>query len=65
VTLTHSTGGKPSMTFDGAGGVADTRIVPPTTVVPEALLGWVGVAMVIPLLAGRRRIWSFIKVRVR
>src|SRR5205814_2348153 len=28
VTLIHSTGGKPSMVYDGAAGTADTRVVP-------------------------------------
>ena len=55
VTLTHSTGGKPSMTYDGPAGVADTRVAPPSIIVPEGLLGLAGFAVVVPLLA--RRVW--------
>ena len=51
VTLTHNTGGKPSMLYDGAAGVADTNILPPSIIVPEALLGFAGVAAFIPFLA--------------
>jgi glycosyltransferase involved in cell wall biosynthesis len=61
VVLTHSTGGKPSMTYDGAAGVADTRLVPPTSVVPESLIGWLGLAFAIPLLTQRRRVLSFLR----
>jgi 1,2-diacylglycerol 3-beta-glucosyltransferase len=63
VTLTHNTGGRISMTYDGTAGVADTRLVPPSTVVPEALLGLLGVALVIPLITGRRRVLAFLRVR--
>jgi len=63
VVLTHTTGGKPSMTYDGAAGVADTRLVPPTTVVPESVIGWFGLAFAIPLLTRRRRVLSFLRSR--
>jgi hypothetical protein len=53
VTLTHSTGGKPSMLYDGAANAGDTRVVPPSIVVPESLLGLVGLVAVIPLFASR------------
>jgi len=53
VTLTHGTGGKPSMVYDGTAGVADTRVVPPSIVVPESLLGLAGLALVVPILATR------------
>jgi hypothetical protein len=43
------------MAYDGAAGVADTNIVPPSTVVPEGLLGLVGLAAMVPLLATRIR----------
>jgi len=49
------------MTFDGATGVADTRLVPPTTVVPESLIGWLGLAFAIPVLTQRRRVLSFLR----
>jgi len=58
VTLTHSTGGKPSMLYDGTAGVADTRVVPPSIVVPESLLGFAGLALIVPIFASgliRRR----------
>jgi hypothetical protein len=58
VTLTHSSGGKPSMVYDGVAGTADTRILPPTTVVPEALLPFAALALVIPVVTGRRRLWA-------
>jgi glycosyltransferase involved in cell wall biosynthesis len=61
VVLKHTSGGKPSMTFDGAAGVADTRLVPPTTVVPESLIGWFGLAFAIPLLTQRRRVLSVLR----
>jgi glycosyltransferase involved in cell wall biosynthesis len=40
------------MTYDGPVGTADTRLIPPTSVVPESVLGLVGAAVLIPLLAG-------------
>ena len=61
VTLTHSTGGKPSLIYDGTAGVADTRLVPPTTVVPESLLGWITLALAIPLFTARRRVLSLVR----
>ncbi|OLD49484.1 MAG: hypothetical protein AUG06_00450 [Actinobacteria bacterium 13_1_20CM_2_65_11] len=51
------------MTYDGPSGVADTRLIPPTTVVPESLLGFLGVALGIPLVTCRRRVLSFHKGR--
>ena len=53
VTLTHNTGGKPSMLYDGPPGVGNTGLVPPSIVVPEALLGLAGLAAFVPLLAAR------------
>ena len=53
VTLTHNTGGKPSMVYDGTAGAGDTNLVPPSIVVPESLLGLVGLVMVVPLFAKR------------
>ena len=65
VVLTHGTGGKPSITYDGTAGVADTSLVPPTTVVPESLVAWIGLALAIPLFTARRRVLSFLRVRAR
>lgn len=53
VTLTHNTGGKPSMLYDGTAAAGATNFVPPSIVVPEGLLGLAGIAVVVPLLAGR------------
>src|SRR5712664_805228 len=63
VTLTHNTGGKPSMVYDGTAGVGDTRIVPPSIIVPENLVGFVGLALLIPLFTARRRLLSLVRVR--
>jgi len=64
VTLAHNTGGKPSMIYDGTAGVADTRVVPPSIVVPESLLGFVGLALVIPVFTGRKR-WLALRAKRR
>jgi hypothetical protein len=63
VTLSHNTGGRPSLLYDGIANVADTRIVPPSIIVPEALLGLVGLAAFIPMLAGRKRLFAFVRIR--
>jgi glycosyltransferase involved in cell wall biosynthesis len=65
VVLTHNTGAKPSMTYDGNVGVADTRLIPPATVVPEALLPFVGLALAVPLITGRRRWLAAIRRVIR
>ena len=61
VTLTHNTGGKPFMLYDGPSGVASTDLVPPSTVVPESVLPYAGLALVIPLLTQRRRALAWIR----
>jgi len=46
------------MLYDGTAGVADTRVVPPSIVVPESLLGFAGLALIVPIFASglmRRR----------
>ncbi|HET7467487.1 MAG TPA: glycosyltransferase family 2 protein [Candidatus Dormibacteraeota bacterium] len=58
VTLIHSTGGKPSLVYDGVTGTADTHLTPPSVVVPESLLPFAGLALAIPLVTGRRRLRS-------
>ena len=55
VTLTHNTGGKPSLVYDGAVGVADTSVTPPSIVVPESVLGLAALALLIPVFTGRKR----------
>ena len=61
VTLTHNTGGKPSMLYDGAAGVASTNVVPPSIVVPESILGFLWLALLIPIFTGRKRLVAFWK----
>jgi len=61
VVLTHNTGTRQSLIYDGTAGLADTRLVPPTSVVPESLIGWLGLAFAIPLLTQRRRVLSFLR----
>jgi hypothetical protein len=51
------------MTYDGVAGVADTQVSPPSTVVPESLIGFAGVALLIPVITGRRRLLTFIRAR--
>jgi cellulose synthase/poly-beta-1,6-N-acetylglucosamine synthase-like glycosyltransferase len=51
------------MTYDGPAGAADTRLIPPTTVVPESLLALLGLALAVPLITGRRRWLSLIRFR--
>jgi hypothetical protein len=61
VTLAHNTGGRPSMVYDGIANVADTRVVPPSIIVPESLLGLIGLAAFIPIVAARKRL--FVRMR--
>jgi cellulose synthase/poly-beta-1,6-N-acetylglucosamine synthase-like glycosyltransferase len=63
VTLTHNTGGRISMLYDGTAGVADSQLIPPSTVVPESLLGFLGLAVFIPLITARRRVLAFLRLR--
>jgi len=63
VSLAHGTGGATSMLYDGSTGVADTQLIPPVTIVPESVLGFIGLALAIPVITGRRRLWSFFRVR--
>jgi cellulose synthase/poly-beta-1,6-N-acetylglucosamine synthase-like glycosyltransferase len=63
VALAHGTGGATRMTYDGTVGVADTQLSPPSTVVPESLLGFLGIALAIPVITGRRRLLALFKVR--
>ncbi len=61
VVLTHATGGKPSLVYDGVVGSGDTHITPPSVVVPESLLPFAGLALAIPVVTGRRRLKSLAK----
>jgi hypothetical protein len=51
------------MRYDGTAGVADTRVVPPSIVVPESVLGFAGLALLIPVFTSRRRLLALLKVR--
>ena len=53
VTLTHNTGGKPSMLYDGASGAGSTNLVAPSIIVPESLLGLAGLVAIVPVFASR------------
>ena len=63
VTMSHNTGGAPSMRYDGVAGVADTRLVPPSIVVPESLLGFAGLALLLPAFTSRKRWLAILKAR--
>jgi len=63
VTLTHNTGGRPFLVYDGTAGVGDTQVVPPSIVVPESLLGFAALALLIPVFTSRRRLLAFVRVR--
>lgn len=63
VSLSHGTGGATTVLYDGVAGTADTQLITPSLVVPESLLGFAGLAMAIPLITGRRRLLSFLRVR--
>jgi 1,2-diacylglycerol 3-beta-glucosyltransferase len=51
------------MLYDGPAGVADTRLIPPTTVVPESVLGLLGVALFVPVVTRRRNVLTFLRAR--
>ena len=63
VTVKHNRGEATNFRYDGAAGVADTRVVPPTIVVPESDLAFVGLALVIPAFTGRTRLLAFVRRR--
>jgi cellulose synthase/poly-beta-1,6-N-acetylglucosamine synthase-like glycosyltransferase len=64
VTLAHITGGRPAMLYDGAVGVADTRVGPPSIIVPESALGLLGFALLIPVFTRPRRVLEFLRNRM-
>ena len=51
------------MIYDGIATVADTRVVPPSIIVPESLLGLIGLAAFIPIITGRKRLLDFLRIR--
>ncbi|MDQ6722263.1 MAG: glycosyltransferase [Candidatus Dormibacteraeota bacterium] len=62
VVVTQTNGSQISMLYDGTAGIADTRLIPPSTVVPESLLGLLGLALVIPVVTNRRRLASMLRL---
>jgi hypothetical protein len=63
VSLAHGTGGATTFSYDGTAGAGDTQLVPPSTVVPESVLGLLGLALAIPVITGRRRLLSLLRLR--
>ena len=66
VDVSQGNGNNVDMLYDRAVGVADTRLVPPSIVVPESLLGFAAFALLIPVFTGRtgrRRVLDFLRVR--
>jgi len=63
VTLPHGPGGPPNSLYAAVAGIADTQLITPSLVVPESVLGLVGLALAIPLITGRRRLLSLLRVR--
>jgi hypothetical protein len=63
VTLTHNRGEATNFSYDGTAGVADTRVLPPTIVVPESDLAFVGLALMIPVMTGRKRLLAVVRHR--
>ena len=62
VSVTLTNGNAIAMLYDGTVGVADTHLIPPSTVVPESLLGLLGLALVIPIVTNRRRLASMLRL---
>jgi hypothetical protein len=52
------------MLYDGAVGVADTRVGPPSIIVPESALGLLGFALLIPVFTRPRRVLEFLRNRM-
>jgi cellulose synthase/poly-beta-1,6-N-acetylglucosamine synthase-like glycosyltransferase len=63
VDISQASGNNIDLLYDGGDGVANTRLVPPSIVVPESLLGFAAFALLIPVLTGRKRLLAFVKVR--
>jgi hypothetical protein len=51
------------MLYDGIAGDGDTRVVPPSIVVPESLLGFAAFALLIPLFTSRKRLLALVRAR--
>jgi hypothetical protein len=51
------------MLYDGTSAVGATNLVVPSLTVPESLLGFLGLAALIPLITSRRRIVAVVRRR--
>ena len=63
VDASQANGNNLDVIYDGVAGRGDARVVPPSIVVPESLLGFVGLALLIPLVTQRKRLLAFVRVR--
>jgi hypothetical protein len=63
VSQGNGNGGNIDLVYDGAVGTGDTRLVPPSIVVPESVLGFAGLALLIPVFTQRRRLLAFVRAR--
>jgi hypothetical protein len=63
VDVSQGNGNNVQAVYDGTAGVGDTRLVPPSIVVPESLLGFAALALLIPVFTGRKRLLAFVKAR--
>ena len=63
VDVSQSSGNNVDMLYDRGVGLADTRVVPPSIVVPESLLGFAAFALLIPVFTGRKRLLALVRVR--
>jgi hypothetical protein len=63
VDVSQASGNNIDVLYDGGDGVANTRLVPPSIVVPESLLGLAAFALLIPVVTGRKRLLAIVNVR--
>lgn len=63
VDASQGNGNNLDLVYDGTAGVGDTRLVPPSIVVPESLLAFAALALLIPLFTSRKRLLACVKVR--
>ena len=63
VSQGNGNGNGVDLVYDGAAGTGDTRLVPPSIVVPESVLGFAGLALLIPVFTQRRRLLAFMRTR--
>jgi hypothetical protein len=63
VDASQGNGNNIDLVYDGIAGAGDTRLVPPSIVVPESLLGFAAFALLIPVFTARKRLLAFVKAR--